>query len=191
MNLHVFYFVVERLRFFGTEYICFPPFFAAVLTAICVFAYSHSVSFRERPLVRLWYSGVQACAEPALNFLHTLRGFPKRGQITIFVLDMPAKMATTGVFFFLPRLRREPCELSCNAYTEKAGLANGVSSFQFQCFCLMRPSFWIAILIAVSAEQHGRGTGTCTIVRCALFGERAHSNDYYRSGAVALGDGHF
>ena len=62
LNIRVLYFVVERLRLFGT----FSHFFfAAVLTAICVFAYSHSVSFRAIPLVRLWYAGVQACVEPA------------------------------------------------------------------------------------------------------------------------------
>ena len=79
LKIYVFYFVVERLRLFGT----FSHFFAAVLTAICVFAYSLSVSFRAIPLVRLWIAGVQDCAEPArvllLNFLHSLRGFPRGG----------------------------------------------------------------------------------------------------------------
>ena len=55
LNIHVFYFVVERLRLFGT----FSHFFAAVLTAPFAFLHTPILS------VRLWYAGVQACAEPA------------------------------------------------------------------------------------------------------------------------------
>ena len=59
-----------------------------------------------------------------------------------------------GGLFFPPRLRREPC---CSATPiPQAGSADGVSSFQFQCSCLRRPNFWIAICIAMSAEQYGR-----------------------------------
>ena len=116
-------------------------------------------------------------------------GFQKGAKLLFFALDMPTKMATKGGFFFLRAFGANP--VNCPAAPiPKAGSADGVSSFQFQCFCLRCPSFWIAICIAiVSAEQYGRGADTCTIVRCTFLGERAHSD--YRSGAVALGDGLF
>ena len=107
-------------------------------------------------------------------------GFCTSLQFLFSALDMPAKMATKGVFFSFRAFGANP--VNCPATpVPKAGSADGVSSFQFQCFCLRRPSFWIAIFIAVSAEQYGRGAGTCTIVRCALLGERAHSD--YRTGS--------